>query len=78
MKSSLAKTIKEPFKDIYDVLDSDEKMFVFLAPQILSMEQVVTELTTKSQTIRDNQQKLTLIKSQLAQLTLPAPETTSV
>ncbi|MCE9910220.1 GTP-binding protein, partial [Hafnia paralvei] len=78
VKSSLAKTIKEPFKDIYDVLDSDEKMFVFLAPQILSMEQVVTELTTKSQTIRDNQQKLTLIKSQLAQLTLPAPETTSV
>lgn len=78
VKASLAKIIKEPFKDIYDVLNSDEKTFAFFAPQIQNMEQVVAELTAKSQTIRDNQQKLSLIQSQLAQLTLPAPEATSV
>ncbi|MBN3231240.1 LeoA/HP0731 family dynamin-like GTPase [Pectobacterium brasiliense] len=78
VKASLAKIIKEPFKDIYDVLISDEKMFAFFAPQIKNLEQVVTELTAKSQTIRDNQQKLTLIQSQLTQLTLPTPENTSV
>ncbi len=78
VKSSLAKIIKEPFKDIYDVLDSDEKMFAFFAPQILTLEQVITELTTKSQVIRDNQQKLTLLQSKLAQLTLTAPESPSI
>lgn len=46
-------------------------MFAFFAPQIQNMEQVVSELTAKSQTIRDNQQKLTLIQTKLAQLTLP-------
>lgn len=30
VKASLAKIIKEPFEDIYDVLSSDEKMFAFL------------------------------------------------
>ncbi|WP_182057632.1 LeoA/HP0731 family dynamin-like GTPase [Pantoea sp. ME81] len=73
VKSSMVKIIKEPFMDIYELLNSDEKMFAFFAPQILNMEQVVTELTAKSQTIRDNKQKLVLIQSQLAQLTLPAP-----
>lgn len=78
VKASMAKIIKEPFMDIYELLNSDEKMFAFFAPQILNMEQVVTELTAKSQTIRDNKQKLMLIQSQLAQLTLPAPGTLSV
>nr|ELO0115808.1 GTP-binding protein [Escherichia coli O157] len=48
VKASLAKIIKEPFEDIYDVLSSDEKMFAFFAPQIQQMEQVVTELAEKS------------------------------
>lgn len=78
VKASLAKIIKEPFKDIYDVLISGKKMFAFFAPQIQNMEQVITEMTGKSHTIRGSQQKLTLIQSQLAQLTLPAPETPAV
>ncbi len=48
VKSLLAKIIKEPFKDIYDVLDPDEKCSFFFAPQIQNLEQVVTELTEKS------------------------------
>lgn len=78
VKASLAKIIKEPFKEIYDVLSSDEKMFAFFAPQIQNLEQVVTELTAKSQVIRDNQQKLTIIQSKLAQLTSLASESPSV
>jgi tRNA U34 5-carboxymethylaminomethyl modifying GTPase MnmE/TrmE len=78
VKASLAKIIKEPFKEIYDVLSSDEKMFAFFAPQIQNLEQVVTELTAKSQVIRDNQQKLMIIQSKLAQLTSLASESPSV
>lgn len=78
VKSSLAKIIKEPFKDIYDVLISDEKMFAFFAPQIQNMELVITEMMGKSHAIRESQQKLTLIQSQLAHLTLPAPVAPSV
>ncbi|EMO4162474.1 LeoA/HP0731 family dynamin-like GTPase [Morganella morganii] len=71
VKTSLAEIIRKSFKDIYDVLSSDKKIFAFFAPQIQNLEQIVTELTAKSQTIRDNQQKLTLIQLKLAQLTLP-------
>ncbi|HAS8352048.1 TPA: GTP-binding protein [Vibrio vulnificus] len=78
VKTSLAEIIRKSFKDIYDVLSSDKKIFAFFAPQIQNLEQIVTELTAKSQTIRDNQQKLTLIQLQLAQLTLPTQKNTSV
>ncbi|MFS7360404.1 LeoA/HP0731 family dynamin-like GTPase [Rahnella inusitata] len=78
VKASLAKIIKEPFKDIYDVLISDEKMFAFFAPQIQNMELVITEMMGKNHAIRESQQKLTLIQSQLAHLTLPAPVAPSV
>lgn len=73
-KESLSKMIKEPFKDIYDVLSSEAKMFAFFAPQIQNMEKVISDLIEKSNTIRQNQQKLTLIQEQLTQLDLPAPE----
>lgn len=69
VKDSLAGIIKESFKDIYATYLAQIKNVHFFAPQIQNMEQVVTELTAKSQTIRDNQQKLTLIQSKLAQLT---------
>lgn len=78
VKASLAKIIKESFKDIYDVLISDEKMFAFFAPQIQNMELVITEMMGKSHAIRESQQKLTFIQSQLAHLTLPAPVAPSV
>lgn len=78
VKTSLAKIIKEPFKDIYDVLISDEKMFSFFAPQIQNMELVITEMMGKNHAIRESQQKLILIQSQLAHLTLPAPVAPSV
>lgn len=67
-KESLAKMIKDPFKDIYDVLSSDEKMFAFFAPQIQSMEKVIADLTEKSNTICQSQQKLTLLQERLTQL----------
>ncbi|MDC9821147.1 dynamin family protein [Pectobacterium polonicum] len=73
-KASLGNMIKEPFKDIYDILGSDEKMFAFFAPQIQNMERVISDLTEKSNAIRQSQQKLGLLQGQLAQLSLPAPE----
>lgn len=73
-KESLGNFIKAPFKDIYEVLSSDEKMFAFFAPQIQNMEKVIVDLTEKSDAIRQNQHKLGLIQEQLTQLSLSAPE----
>ncbi|MDG0799131.1 LeoA/HP0731 family dynamin-like GTPase [Pectobacterium punjabense] len=73
-KESLGKMIKDPFKDIYDILSSDEKMFAFFAPQIQNMEKVISDLTEKSNAIRQSQQKLGLLQGQLAQLSLPVPD----
>ncbi|ASY74424.1 LeoA/HP0731 family dynamin-like GTPase [Pectobacterium polaris] len=73
-KESLGKMIRDPFKDIYLILSSDEKMFAFFAPQIQNMEKVISDLTEKSNAIRQSQQKLGLLQGQLAQLSLPAPE----
>ncbi|WP_312269148.1 LeoA/HP0731 family dynamin-like GTPase [Pseudescherichia sp.] len=73
-KNSLGKMIKDPFKDIYDVLSSDEKMFAFFAPQIQNMEKVISDLAEKSETIRQNQQTLGLLQEQLALLSLPVPK----
>lgn len=74
VKESLCNMIKDPFKDIYDVLSSDEKMFAFFAPQIQNMEKVIFDLTEKSATIRQNQEKLTLLQKQLVQLSPPSLE----
>ncbi|QGU11415.1 GTP-binding protein [Leclercia sp. J807] len=70
VKASLAKIIKVPFKDLYDLLSSEEQTFAFFAPQIQEMEKVVKELTEKSQAIRDSQQKLSLFQTQLAELSV--------
>ncbi|MGL5600290.1 MAG: LeoA/HP0731 family dynamin-like GTPase [Silvania sp.] len=73
-KESLGNFIKDPFKDIYEVLSSDEKMFAFFAPQIQNMEKVIADLTEKSDAIRQNQHRLGLLQEQLTQLSLAAQE----
>lgn len=71
VKDDIGNLIKGAFKDIYDLLADDTKMFAFFAPQILEVEKVVAQLSEKAETIRDNRQKLTAIQVQLKQLTLP-------
>ncbi|WP_333495284.1 LeoA/HP0731 family dynamin-like GTPase [Kluyvera sp. CHPC 1.251] len=66
-KNALTRMIKDPFSDIYSVLSSDEKTFAFFAPQIQEMENVIRDLTEKSDTIRKSQQKLSLLQQQLEQ-----------
>lgn len=66
-KNALTRMIKDPFSDLYSVLSSDEKTFAFFAPQIQEMENVIRDLTEKSDTIRKSQQKLSLLQQQLEQ-----------
>lgn len=68
IKESLRNVITESFKDIYDVLSSDEKKFAFFAPQIQHMENVIVDLTEKNNFIRQNRQKIELLQEQLTQL----------
>lgn len=64
-KDSLTKLIQEAFKEIYDILADDLKMFAFFAPQIADMEKVVNDLRQTSVTITHNQQKLGVLHQKL-------------
>lgn len=71
-KDQIGALIKDAFKDIYDILGDDDRLFESFAPQIKQFESVVTEMREKSEVIRSNRERLASIKGQLGQLTLPA------
>ncbi|AEX21548.1 LeoA/HP0731 family dynamin-like GTPase [Vibrio sp. EJY3] len=66
-KEYLEGIIKPKFKDIYDILSEDEKLFAFFAPQIEAAEKTVNNLEDKSNLIRQNKSKLETIEVELAQ-----------
>lgn len=67
-KNSLTQLIQEAFKEIYDILADDEKMFAFFAPQIVNMEKVVNDLQQTSVTITQNQEKLGILHQKLVDM----------
>ncbi|QGY32661.1 LeoA/HP0731 family dynamin-like GTPase [Pantoea cypripedii] len=67
-KTSLTQLIQEAFKEIYDILADDEKMFAFFAPQIVNMEKVVNDLQQTSVTITQNQEKLGILHQKLVDM----------
>lgn len=66
-KEYLEGIIKPKFKDMYDILSDDEKLFAFFAPQIEAAEKTVNSLEGKSNLIRENKSKLESIEIALAQ-----------
>ncbi|EMG9443700.1 dynamin family protein [Escherichia coli] len=69
-QNELRDIINHVFNEFYKRLRTEESIFTEFAPQTELMEKAVTELTEKNKTIRENQQKIGHILSQLEQITL--------
>lgn len=72
VKTSISTAIKDAFKDIYDLISNDEKMFECFAPQLKEFEKIVRAMADSAETIRTNRSKVERIQTQLNTL-LPAP-----
>jgi predicted GTPase len=75
-KEGIASFIKSAFKDIYDILSTDERMLEFFAPQLKGFEKIVSDMNESAELIRSNQSKILHIQQRLNGLALPGPETT--
>lgn len=70
VKSDITNVIKEAFKDVYDLLADDQKMFDFFAPQLKEFEHIVTGMGESADLIRTNRDKVKHIQEQLDGLDL--------
>lgn len=69
-KSDLTEMIKEVFKDIYDLLIDDEKMFEFFAPQIHEYQLILEALENDIENIRITQVRLVELNKKLESIAL--------
>jgi GTPase SAR1 family protein len=71
VKKDIGAAAKLAFKDIYDLIGDDEKMFAFFAPQLAEFEKVATAMAESAALIRDNREKVVHVKARLDALGLP-------
>ena len=71
-KESIASVIKDTFKDIYDLISDDEKMFDFFAPQLKEFERIVSTMSANAEQIRTSRNKVAHIQTRLNVLALPS------
>lgn len=76
VKDDIAGVIKSAFKDIYDLISNDEKMFEFFAPQLREFEKVVHGMSENAELIRTNRDKIMRIQQQLNGFALPGSGST--
>ena len=69
-KEAIASVIKGSFKDIYDLLSDDEKMFSFFAPQLQEFEKIVIAMNESADLIRSNREKIIHAQVKLSELPL--------
>lgn len=73
VKAEISGMIKGAFKDIYDILREDEKMFDFFAPQLKEFEIIVVDMCESAELIRGKKEKVMKIQAQLNDIVLPHP-----
>ena len=71
VKEAIASVIKGAFKDIYDLLGNDEKMFEFFAPQLKKFEKIVLDMSESAELIRTNRDKVGRVQERLNRLAPP-------
>jgi GTPase SAR1 family protein len=71
VKKDIGNAAKLAFKDIYDLLADDEKMFAFFAPQLVEFEKVASAMAESAALIRGNREKVVHVKARLDALGLP-------
>jgi GTPase SAR1 family protein len=64
-KDSIASVIKGAFKDIYDLISDDERMFSFFAPQLQEFEKIVRGMSESAAIIRANRDKIGHVQARL-------------
>lgn len=72
-KDAIRQMIGKMFKEIYDLLKDDDKMFAFFAPQIVEYERVLNELLGAAERIQANRETIDRIGQQLSTFALHAP-----
>lgn len=68
VKASIATVIKDAFKDVYDLILNDEKMFECFAPQLKEFEKIVRTMGESADLIRTNRSKVAQIQQRLNDL----------
>jgi len=69
-KDEIGELIKSAFKDLYDVIADDEKLFNFFAPELKEFERLMTDLDEQAREIRLNQEKIAQVELKLRALPL--------
>lgn len=67
-KDEISVMIREAFKELYDVLCDDLKLFDYFAPQLKTFEQLIIEVESQVKNIRASQQTLDFISAKLKTL----------
>jgi hypothetical protein len=73
VKSDIGDFIKGAFKNIYDLLSSDEQIYEFFAPQLKEFEKVVRDMKQSADGIRTGRNKVEAIQHRLQNLALEKP-----
>jgi GTPase SAR1 family protein len=75
IKKDISEMIKGAFKDIYDLIGDDEKMFGFFAPQLAEFEKVVATIRESAEKIQNSRARIAQVRQRLDHLPLPGPST---
>ena len=73
VKAAITGMVKGAFKDIYDILSQDEKVFDFFAPQLKEFEKIIREMSESAELIRTNREAIMQIQERLNGLMLARP-----
>lgn len=67
-KEEIGELIKSAFKDMYDVISDDEKLFNFFAPELKEFERLMVDLDAQAEEIRQDQKTISNIYLKLNKL----------
>lgn len=65
--------LKGVFKDIYDILGDDQKMFALLAPQLEGFQTVLNSLTQSKEKLQARTEAIQRVATRLERLAPPGP-----
>jgi GTPase SAR1 family protein len=69
-KNDVGALVKDAFKDIYDVISDDQKLFHFFSPQLKEFEELMQNLDEQANEVRRNQKSIHAVQQKLKALRL--------
>lgn len=68
VKEEIGELIKSAFKDMYELISDDEKLFSSFAPELKEFERVISDLGEQTKQIRHIQERIENVQSKLNQV----------